>query len=416
MQKVFINIKTLYLIAEENTHKLQGKAMQTPLCIDNGYLRIHNDKILEYGSMQNLQINEFEEVIDVSGRIIFPTFCDSHTHIVYARTRENEFVDRIKGLTYQEIAAKGGGILNSALDLQQTPEKELYEQAYVRLQNLIKQGTGAIEIKSGYGLSVEGELKMLRVIAMLKETTSIPVKATFLGAHAIPTAYKNDRKKYIDLIIREMLPNIAAEHLADYIDVFCDEGFFTVEETDILLSEGAKYGLKPKIHANELANSGGIQIGVKHKAISVDHLEYTGEEELNCLFHSDTVATLLPSTAFFLGLKYPEARAMIDKGLCVALATDFNPGSSPSGNMSFVMSLACIKMRMLPEEALTACTLNGAYAIELSSQGYGKLSKGSLANFVITKPCASLAAIPYHFGESLIEEVWIQGKKVTEEV
>ncbi len=412
MQKVFTNIKELYIIADSQTHKLQGKAMQSPICIKNGYLRVEGSKVKEYGSMQELEVNEFEEVINVSGKIIFPTFCDSHTHIVYARTRENEFVDRIKGLTYQEIAAKGGGILNSAIHLQQTSEKTLYEEAFSRLQSMIQKGTGAVEIKSGYGLSVESELKMLRVIARLKEAVDIPVKATFLGAHAIPLEYKNNRNKYIELIVNEMLPNIAAEKLADYIDVFCDEGFFTVDETDTILSAGAKYGLKPKIHANELANSGGIQIGVKHKAISVDHLEHTGDAELECLLHSNTVATLLPSTAFFLRINYPNARAMIEKNLCVALATDFNPGSSPSGNMSFVMSLACIQMRMLPEEALTACTLNGAHAIELSAQGYGKLATNSTANFVITRPCSGLACIPYHFGDNLIEQVWIQGRKI----
>lgn len=412
MQKVFTNIKELYIIADSQTHKLQGKAMQSPICIKNGYLRVEGSKVKEYGSMQELEVNEFEEVINVSGKIIFPTFCDSHTHIVYARTRENEFVDRIKGLTYQEIAAKGGGILNSAIHLQQTSEKTLYEEAFSRLQSMIQKGTGAVEIKSGYGLSVESELKMLRVIARLKEAVDIPVKATFLGAHAIPLEYKNNRNKYIELIANEMLPNIAAEKLADYIDVFCDEGFFTVDETDTILSAGAKYGLKPKIHANELANSGGIQIGVKHKAISVDHLEHTGDAELECLLHSNTVATLLPSTAFFLRINYPNARAMIEKNLCVALATDFNPGSSPSGNMSFVMSLACIQMRMLPEEALTACTLNGAHAIELSAQGYGKLATNSTANFVITRPCSGLACIPYHFGDNLIEQVWIQGRKI----
>jgi imidazolonepropionase len=412
MQKVFTNIRELCIIADNHTHKLQGKAMQTPVSITDAYLRIQGNKVKEYGTMQDLEINEFEEVIDVTGKIIFPAFCDSHTHIVYAHTRENEFVDRIRGLTYQEIAAKGGGILNSALHLQQTSEKTLYEDALLRLQDMIQRGTGAVEIKSGYGLSTESELKMLRVIARLKETVNIPVKATFLGAHAIPLEYKNNRKKYIDLIVNEMLPNIASEKLADYIDVFCDEGFFTVEETDIILSAGAKYGLKPKIHANELANSGGIQVGVKHKALSVDHLEHTQETERECLLHSDTVATLLPSTAFFLRIPYPDARAMLEKGLCVALATDFNPGSSPSGNMSFVMSLACIQMRMLPEEALTACTLNGAYSIELSSQGYGKLAVNSIANFVITKPCSGLACIPYHFGDNLIEQVWIQGKKI----
>lgn len=412
MQKVFTNIKQLYLVADGNTHKLQGKAMQNPVCIENAYLRVQGNRITGFGTMQELEINEFEEVIEVMGRIIFPAFCDSHTHIVYAHTRENEFVDRIKGLTYQEIAAKGGGILNSALHLQKVSEKTLFEDAFYRLKSMIERGTGAVEIKSGYGLSVESELKMLRVIARLKEIAPVPVKATFLGAHAIPLEYRNDRKKYIDLIVREMLPNIASEKLADYIDVFCDEGFFTVEETDIILSAGAKYGLKPKIHANELANSGGIQVGVKHKALSVDHLEHTSEAERDCLLHSDTVATLLPSTAFFLRISYPDARAMIEKGLCVALATDFNPGSSPSGNMSFVMSLACIQMRMLPEEALAACTLNGAYAIELSAQGYGKLAINSVANFVITKPCPGLACIPYHFGDNLIEQVWIQGKKV----
>ncbi|MCS7029010.1 MAG: imidazolonepropionase [Bacteroidia bacterium] len=412
MYKVFTNIKKLYTVADTDTYYKKGISMQEPKQIENAYLRIHKNKVVEYGTMQDLQMNEFEEVVDVTGKIVFPTFCDSHTHIVYAGTREQEFVYKIQGLTYQEIAAKGGGILNSAAALQNTSEKVLYQEALQRLQSMIARGTGAVEIKSGYGLTVESELKMLRVIAMLKESVEIPVKATFLGAHAIPSAYKNNRQAYIRLIIEEMLPNIAEEKLADYIDVFCDEGFFTAQETDLILEAGAKYGLKPKIHANELSNSGGVQVGVKYKAISVDHLEHTTEQELECLLHSDTVATLLPSTAFFLGLKYPDARRMIDKGLCVALASDYNPGSSPSGNMSFVISLACIQMHILPEEALTACTLNGAYAMEISHLGYGKLCPNGPANFVVTKPCQSLAAIPYHFGDNLIEQVWIEGKRL----
>jgi imidazolonepropionase len=349
-----------------------------------------------------------DTVLDATGRMVFPSWCDSHTHIVFAASREEEFVSRIKGLSYEEIAQQGGGILNSARRLQAASEDQLFEGAWERLQEVIGYGTGAIEIKSGYGLSLESELKMLRVIRRLRAVSPIPVKATFLGAHAVPAEYRERREDYIALIINEMLPAVAAEGLADYCDVFCDKGFFTVEETGRILQAAAQYGLQPKIHANELGYTGGVQAGIAAGAISVDHLEYTGDAEIEALLASTTLPTLLPSCAFFLGIPYGPARRMIDAGLPVVLATDYNPGSTPSGRMPFVISLACIKMKMLPEEAIQAATINGARAMELESS-HGSIARGKVASFFITRPMPSLAYLPYAFGSDLVDTIVLNG-------
>ncbi len=348
--------------------------------LHHAFLMIREGKITDFGSEDSCPYDRADEVIDCSGRIVMPAFCDSHTHLVFASWREKEFTDRIKGLSYEEIAAKGGGILNSANKLQHASEDELFDRSLPLLHEVISMGTGAIEIKSGYGLTVESELKMLRVIQRLKAENLIPVKSTFLGAHAIPMAYKNNREAYIRQILDEMLPVVVDEGLADYIDVFCDRGFFTPEETDRILEAGAKVGLPPKIHANELGHTGGVEAGVRNKAVSVDHLEHTGEHEIAVLKNSDTIATLLPTVAFFLGLPYAPARQMIDAGVCVALASDLNPGSSPGGSMPFVLSLACIQMKMLPEEAIQGATINGAVAMGLSAT-YGSIAMGRLRSF-----------------------------------
>ena len=379
--------------------------------MEDAYLLSENGVITHFGPDKDCPYDRANKTIDCTGRFVMPAFCDSHTHLVFAAWRENEFVDRIKGLTYEEIAKRGGGILNSAARVQAATEEELFESATGRLTEVIAMGTGAIEMKSGYGLTIESEIKILRVIRRLKELNWIPVKSTFLGAHAVPVEYKNNRDEYIRILIEEMLPRIHGEGLADYIDVFCDRGFFTVAETDKLLDAGAKYGLKAKIHANELDYSGGIQTGVKHNAISVDHLEYTGRAELKALASSATIATVLPSTAFFLGLPYAPARKIIENDICLTLASDYNPGSSPSGNMSFILSLACIKMKLLPEEAINATTINGAAAIELSSST-GSITTLKEANLIISRRSATIASLPYHFGESLIDQVIIHGKPV----
>ena len=379
--------------------------------IDNAYLFAEDGIIKSFGPDTECPVERADEIIDCTGRIVMPAFCDSHTHLVFAAWRESEFVDRIKGLTYEQIAERGGGILNSAARLQQTSEDHLFEQAYTRLEDVVRMGTGAIEIKSGYGLTTDSELKMLRVIRRLRETKLIPVKATFLGAHAMPSAFKTNRPEYIRILIEEMLPQIADEGLADYIDVFCDKGFYTVDETHQILEAGSRFGLKPKIHANELGYTGGIQAGVMHNAISVDHLEYTGPDEINTLAASETIASILPSTAFFLGLPYAPARNMIENNLCVALASDFNPGSSPSGNMAFILSLACIKLKMLPEEALNALTINGAAAMEQSFTN-GSITPSKSANLILSKPNSTIAFLPYSFGQSWIDSVIISGQLV----
>lgn len=379
-------------------------------CVDDAWLLIKDGQFHSWGSKQD-DLPRADEQIDAQGGMVFPAWCDSHTHIVYDGSRESEFVDKIHGLSYEEIARRGGGILNSARRLQACSEDDLFEQALKRCQEIMSYGTGAVEIKSGYGLTVADELKMLRVIKRLRSATPLAIRATFLGAHALPQEFKERRSEYIDLIVNDMLPQVIAEDLADFVDVFCDKGFFTVDETDRILGAAAKLGLRAKIHANELDYSGGIQVGVKHNALSVDHLEFTGEEEMETLLGSDTMPTLLPSTAFFLRLHYPPAREMIKAGLPIALATDYNPGSSPSGRMSFILSLACIHLRMTPEEAINAATINSAYAMNLSSS-HGSITPGKTASFFITKPIPSVAFLPYSFGSDLIKEVFIQGIKV----
>jgi len=412
------NIKQLVQVEEKPVVWRAGKEMQTLHSIEDAYLLTENEKILEFGKMADFnpkiltKIKEKIEEIDATGKMVFPSFCDSHTHIVYAGSREIEYTDKIKGLSYEEIAQRGGGILNSAKRLAQASEEELYETAWNRLLEMASYGTGAVEIKSGYGLTTETELKMLRVIRKLRQNSPLIVRSNFLGAHAVPLEYKRKQSEYVDMIINEMIPMVAAEELADFIDVFCDRGFFTVEETERILMQGIKYGLKPKIHANELDYSGGIQVGVKYNALSVDHLEFTGDEEIFCLLNSETMPTLLPGAAFFLGMIYAPARKMIDAGLPVALASDYNPGSSPSGNMQLILSMGCIKYRMLPEESLNATTINSAYAMGISDLA-GSIAKGKIANFFITKPIPSLEFMPYAFGSNKIEKVVLKGKIIT---
>jgi len=403
------NIRTLVQAETSRRSLVKGADMASLPLLQNAFLLIENERIAAFGPMADCP-ERADEVLDATGRLVLPSWCDSHTHIVFAATREEEFVDRIRGLSYEEIAERGGGILNSARKLQAASEDELFEGAWERLQEVIGLGTGAIEVKSGYGLTLEGELKMLRVVRRLKEKSPIPVKATFLGAHAVPAEYKTRREEYISLVINEMLPRVAAEGLADYCDVFCDKGFFSPEETEIILKAGWKWGLKPKIHANELGLTGGVQVGVANNAISVDHLEYTSEIEIEVLKNSDTLPTLLPGCAFFLGIPFAQARQMMDAGLPVVLASDYNPGSCPSGSMPFVVSLACAKMKMLPEEAVNAATLNGARAMELEAD-YGTIAVGKIANVFITSPMLSLAGLPYAFGSKVVEAVVLRGKR-----
>ena len=399
------NIKGLVQTRRHHISSVKGQDMKTLPVFDNAFLLIEDGKVKSFGPMSESP-DRADEVIDASGRYVLPAWCDPHTHIVYAGSRESEFVDKINGLSYEEIAKRGGGIVNSAKRLNETDANELYDSAWQRIDEMRSFGTGAVEIKSGYGLSYEGELKMLRVIKKVKETSPITIRATFLGAHAYPPAFREDHEGYIHLLIHKLLPQIADEGLADYIDVFCDRGFFSADETSRILEAGARYGLRPKIHANELDFSRGIETGVNHNALSVDHLEFTGEEQIQALLGSDTMPTLLPSTAFFLGLHYAPARKMIDAGLPIALATDYNPGSSPSGNMQFILSLACIKMKMLPEEAINAATINAAYAMGLE-ETHGSIKLGNKANVIITKPIPSLTFIPYSFANNLVERLII---------
>ena len=410
MRTLFINIKELKQVYDSTPSLRRGNEMAVVPCIQQAYLLIENDIITEYGSMDNCP-KHADKVIDVTGKYIFPTWCDSHTHIVFAASREEEFIMKIEGKSYEDIAAKGGGILNSAKKMQSISEDDLYSSTANRLQQLIQLGTGAIEIKSGYGLSVESELKMLRVIQRLKQNFNIPIKATFLGAHAFPIEYKNNHDGYINLIIDEMLPAIAKENLADYIDAFCETGFFSVEETDQILTAGARYGLKAKIHVNQLNVSGGVQVGVKHNAISVDHLEAVDESVLQCLGASSTIATLLPSCSFFLGIPFAPARDMINNNIAISLASDYNPGSTPSGNIPFLFSLACIKMKLKPNEVLNALTINAAYAMEVQDL-LGTITVGKRANFILTKAMPSFDYMPYSFGENCIESVYINGELV----
>lgn len=409
MRTLYSNIKQILQIEHIHEEKkiVKGLDMKTLPTLEHAFLLVEDGLIKDFGEMKNLPTDvAADHTIDCTGKMILPTWVDSHTHLVYSHSREHEFVDRINGLTYEEIAKRGGGILNSAKRMTEINETDLYEISKIRLDETIALGTGAIEIKSGYGLSTEGELKMLRVIQRLKENTNIDIKASFLAAHTYPLAYRENHAAYIQLIIEEMLPLVAKENLADYMDVFCEKGFFSPEETDQLLEAGYKYGLKPKIHANQLYNSGGVQMGVKHHAISVDHLETMDDEEVNCLLHSNTIPTLLPGAAFFLAMHYQPARKLIDAGLPVALASDYNPGSCPSANMNFILSLACTQMKMTPEEAIHACTLNGAAALEITNT-LGSIKIGKKANFILTKPISSYALLPYYYGNNLIEKVVI---------
>ncbi len=386
----------------------QGAEMKELEMTPSAWLLLENGRIVDYGTGPE---PEADEVVDAEGMWLFPSFCDAHTHLVYAGSREQEFLDKINGLSYEEIAKRGGGILNSADRLHECSEEELYQEAMERINEIIRMGTGAVEIKSGYGLTTEDELKMLRVIRRIKQSSPIAVKATFLGAHAVGRAYRGRQSEYVDLVCEEMIPAVAKEGLADFVDVFCDEGFFTVEETARILEAGQKHGLKPKIHANELAVSGGVQVGVKYDAQSVDHLERTTEAEIEVLRGSNTMPTGLPGASLFLGMPYTECRKMVDAGLGVALASDYNPGSSPSGNMRMVMALGSIRMRLTPAESLNATTLNGAYAMGLSEE-YGSITKGKVANFFLTKPLPSLAFFPYAYQTPLIKEVWLKGERI----
>ena len=413
MRLLINNIKELVGIDPNNRPCLRGAEMMQLHTLSNAWLYIKDEIIAGYGSMNQpeTQIPDGGDLqkIDATGKMVFPSFCDSHTHLVYAGSRELEYVDKIKGLSYEEIAKRGGGILNSAQLLHTTSEEELYNAAWQRLEEIKFMGTGAVEIKSGYGLTVEDELKMLKVIRRLRENSALTIRATFLGAHTFSTEYKDHPDDYVELILNEMIPQIAAEDLADFIDVFCDRGFFTIQQTEQILMAGMKHGMRAKIHANELDYSGGIQVGVKYEALSVDHLECTGSPEIISLLSSDAMPTLLPGAAFFLGMPYAPARKMIDAGLGVALASDFNPGSSPSGNMQLILSMGCVKYKMLPEEAINAVTINTAYAMGVSDE-LGSIAVGKRANLFITKPMTTYAFMPYYYGHNKIETVILNGK------
>jgi imidazolonepropionase len=409
MQTLFINIKELLQVREIQIEKISGLEMAILPKIDNAFLLIKDNLIVDFGAMEICPLVTNTEIIDAAGQVILPTWVDSHTHIVYAGNRIQEFVDRINGLSYEEIANRGGGILNSAKKLNETSEDAIYEESKCRLEEIMHQGTGAVEIKSGYGLSVEGELKMLRVIKRLKENYPIEIKATFLGAHAFPLEYKENHSAYIDLIINEMLPKIAAENLADYIDAFLETGYFSVDETIKIMQAGKKYGLESKIHVNQFTSIGGIKACVENDALSVDHLEIVTDEDIEFLKNSKTMPVALPSCSYFISIPYTPARKMMNAGLPIALATDYNPGTTPSGNMNFVVATACIKMKMTPEEAINAATINGAYAMGIS-KSHGSITKGKIANLIITKPITSYYQLPYNFGTNLIDKVMIEGK------
>lgn len=416
MKTLIINIKQLVEVEKASRQWVAGKDMSRLDCISDAYLLIEDDKIAGFGRMQDLNTEtvysggDMVKEIDATGRLVMPSYCDSHTHLVYAGSREIEYVDKIRGLSYEEIAKRGGGILNSAERIRKATEEELFEAAYDRIQEIAGFGTGAVEIKSGYGLDTESELKMLRVIRRLKDETPLLIKATFLGAHAVPAEYKGRQTEYVNLIINEMIPMVAAEELADFIDVFCDKGFFTIEDTDRMLNAGMKYGLRAKIHANELASSGGVQVGVKYGALSVDHLEHVGDEEIACLLGSDTMPTVLPGAAFFLNMPYSPVRKMIEAGLPVALASDYNPGSSPSGNMKFIMSLGCINYKMLPEEVIHATTINSAYAMGVQEE-VGSIAVGKLANFYITSSIPGIEYLPYAYTANVVEAIFLKGEQ-----
>lgn len=418
--KLFINIKELAGIQQESALKT-GKQMDELNPINDAFLLVEEGKISKYGPMSAMpedlknmagsSVLQGGEVVDATGKSVIPAFCDSHTHLVYAGSREQEFTDKIKGLSYQEIARRGGGILNSAKLLSETSEESLYRSALGRAMEIMRQGTGAVEIKSGYGLNPQDELKMLRVIARLKETTPLTIKSTFLGAHAFPARYADDHNGYVEEIINEMIPMVAAEGLAEYIDAFCEDGFFSVEDTDRIFNAGIKYGLRPKVHANQMGFSGGVQTGVKYGARSVDHLESTGPDEFSALKGSDTIATILPGATFFLNMQYAPARQLIDAGIPVAMASNYNPGSCPSGSLQFQMALACIAMKLTPAEALNACTINGAFAMDVDDT-LGGITPGKQANLILTKEIPSIDFIPYAFTTPFIEKLYIAGKEI----
>ena len=415
---IFIkNIKKLVNVREAApSAPLRGEEMLSLPCLDGAWLLTEGDRISRLGRMQDLRPEELEalerssdEVIDAEGRMVFPSYCDSHTHLVYAGSREMEFMDKLRGLSYQEIARRGGGILNSVELLHNTPEDDLLQQTLVRAHEIISQGTGAVEIKSGYGLTVEDEVKMLRVACRVEEETPLRVRTTFLGAHAVPARYKGNREGYVDEIVREIMPAVAAEGLADYVDIFVEEGFFTVEDASRIFEAAAKYGMVPKVHANQMSFSGGVQVGVRYGAASVDHLEFTGPEEFKALQGSGTIATLLPGATFFLDMDYPKAKDMLEYDLPLAIASNYNPGSCPSGDMKFMMALAMIKMRLTPETVLNAATVNGAFAMGVASE-YGSITPGKKAYLFITKKIPSYEFVPYSFTSQLIENIILNGK------
>jgi len=411
MHILFKHIKELVQVRKEFISFVSGKEMSVLPTIKNAFLVVEDGRIANYGTMETCPEIAFDEVIDATGKMILPSWCDAHSHIVYAGSREGEFVDRINGLTYEAIAQKGGGILNSTKMLNETTEEELYEQSKLRLEEVMRLGTGAIEIKSGYGLTIEGELKMLRVIQRLKTNYPIAIEATFLGAHAVPANFNDNKAGYLQLLTDELIPKVAAEKLASYIDIFCETGYFTLEDTALILATGKKYGLIPKIHVNQFTAIGGVQVGVEYNALSVDHLEEMRMEDIEVLKGTKTMPVALPSCSYFLGIPYTPARLMIDSGLPLALATDYNPGSSPSGNMNFVVATACIKMKMTPEEAINAATINGAYAMGLENET-GSITIGKRANLIMTKNINSYAFIPYSFGSLQIDKVYLKGIEV----
>ena len=411
MRTLIKNIKELVQVERQPKLRVCGKDMAQMETVKNAYLIVEDDKISAFGPMSELKEQSFDKEVDATGRMVFPSFCDSHTHLVYAGSREIEYIDKIRGLSYDEIAKRGGGILNSAKRVQEASEQQLYDDAMARLEQIIRFGTGAVEIKSGYGMTPEAELKMLRVIRRLKENSPLTIKSTLLGAHGIPMEYRGCQEKFVDLVIDQMIPQAAAEGLADYIDVFCDAGFFTVEDTERMLEAGARYGMRPKIHANEMACSGGIQCAVKYNALSCDHLEYTGEEEIQCLLSSETMPTVLPGAAFFLNMQHAPVRRMMEAGLPVAMASDYNPGSSPSGNMQLIVSFACVNYRMLPEEAINATTINSGYAMGVSNV-LGSIAVGKRANFYITTPIPTYEYLPYAYGENKVARTFLNGKEV----
>ncbi|CAI8168208.1 MAG: Imidazolonepropionase [Polaribacter sp. SA4-10] len=410
MTKLFINIKELIQVRDVTIKKVSGKEMNNLPTIKNAFLLIDNELIKSFGTMEELQDFDVDQTIDCTDKMILPSWCDSHTHIVYAGNREQEFIDRINGLSYEEIAENGGGILNSAKKLQETSEDDLYKQSLKRVKEVINLGTGALEIKSGYGLTIDSELKMLRVINRLKKNLPIPIRATFLGAHAIPNEFKKDKDGYLDLIINQMLPRISEDRLADFIDVFCEIGYFNLKDTQRILAAGKKYGLISKVHVNQFNSIGGVKVSVNNDALTVDHLEVLTDDDLKSLKNSKTMPVALPTCSYFLSIPYTPARKIIDSDLPLAIATDYNPGSSPSGNMNFVVATACIKMKMTPEEAINAATINGAFAMNLSNE-VGSISIGKLANFFITKEIPSYGFIPYNFGDNVIDTIYLNGQE-----